>query len=545
MGSEAAGRSRTGLLRGYLWLASALVVCPCHIPLLLAVAGGTALAALLATHWALAIALSTGYVGVALLFAYRRLNAADACAVSGIGRNPVFALVLSAFLPGLGQSYNRQRIKAGAFLAAAVVTGWPLFGWASSPDRLSAATARLVLSALLLAATEAWSMVDAYRVARTGRVSPGPLGGIMRGTHLLRSIVLLGTLFLLVGPSASLELRTNLSKALVPLDEIVSGGPPPDGIPAIDHPRFVTPKEADRWLQAREPVLSVSVNGDARAYPLQILLWHEIVNDTVGGKPVAVTYCPLCNSGIVFDRTIDGNVYDFGTSGKLYKSDLVMYDRQTSSLWAQMEGRAIVGDLAGTTLAVLPANTLAYGDWKAFFPGGKVLSRETGHSRDYGRNPYDRYDAPQSWPFLFSGPLDRRLPPKERVVGVSVRGMARAYPFSLLAKKTVVHDVLNGERLVVLFQSGTLSALDQSRITASRDVGTAVVFSAVMDGRSLSFEPAQAGLRDRETGSLWTFLGRGVQGVLAGKSLTPVPQVDAFWFAWAAFHPSTSVFKED
>ena len=368
---------------------------------------------------------------------------------------------------------------------------------------------------------------------------------IMRGTHLLRSMAVLGSLFLFVGASASLELKTNLTKALVPLSEIISGGPPPDGIPAIDRPRFVTPKEADRWLDPREPVLSVSLSGDARAYPLQILLWHEIVNDAVGGKPVAVTYCPLCNSGIVFDRTINGKVYDFGTSGKLYKSDLVMYDRQTSSLWAQMEGRAIVGDLAGTTLAVLPANTLAYGDWKAFFSGGKVLSRETGHSRDYGRNPYDSYDAPQSRPFLFSGPVDRRLPPKERVVGVSVGGVARAYPFSLLAKKTVVHDVLDRERLVVFFRSGTLSALDRSLITASRDVGTTVVFSAVVAGRPLTFEPDPAGFRDRETGSFWTFLGLAVQGALAGRSLRRVPHVDAFWFAWAAFHPSTSVFEKD
>ena len=160
---------------GYFWLASALVVCPCHIPLVLALAGGTVLTALLATHWTLAIALSTSYVWVALLFAYRRLNTADACAVPGLGRNPVFALVLSAFLPGLGQSYNRQWIKAAAFLAGAVVIGWPLLASAPSPDR-SAATAPLLLSALLLAATEIWSMVDAYRVARTGRVSSGPRG---------------------------------------------------------------------------------------------------------------------------------------------------------------------------------------------------------------------------------------------------------------------------------------------------------------------------------------------------------------------------------
>ncbi len=166
MGSEAARRSRPGLLRGYLWLASALVVCPCHIPLLLALAGGTALATLLRTHWTLAVALSMAYVVVALLFAYRRLGSEEVCVVPGSGRNPVVALVLSAFLPGLGQGYNRQLIKAGAFVAGGVTVAWPLFSTVPSSDGLSASTAWLLLSGLLLAAVEVWSMVDAYRVAR-------------------------------------------------------------------------------------------------------------------------------------------------------------------------------------------------------------------------------------------------------------------------------------------------------------------------------------------------------------------------------------------
>jgi hypothetical protein len=146
-------------------------------------------------------------------------------------------------------------------------------------------------------------------------------------------LVLLG----LIGLGDAAGLRTDLSKALVPLEDIVSGGPAPDGIPPIDRPRFITPAMADSWLKRQEPVLALTVGRDVRAYPLQILMWHEIVNDVVGGQPVAVTFCPLCNSGIVFDRVVDGVTLDFGTSGKLYKSDLVMYDRQTHSLWAQME----------------------------------------------------------------------------------------------------------------------------------------------------------------------------------------------------------------
>src|SRR5262245_11535582 len=182
-------------------------------------------------------------------------------------------------------------------------------------------------------------------------------------------------------------LKTDESKALVPLDEIISGGPPPDGIPAIDRPAFVKPAEAAAWLVPKEPVLALEVKGDSRAYPLQILMWHEIVNDVVGGVPVTVTFCPLCNSGIVFERVVDGITLDFGTSGKLYKSDLVMYDRQTHSLWPQMEGRAIVGARAGTRLTLVPANTLSFEEWRAMYPNGKVLSRDTGHHRAYGPTP--------------------------------------------------------------------------------------------------------------------------------------------------------------
>src|SRR6266849_6475828 len=217
----------------------------------------------------------------------------------------------------------------------------------------------------------------------------------------------------LVGASeASAEWLKTESKRLVPLEEIISGGPPPDGIPAIDRPAFIALEQAT-WLTPKEPVLALEIGGDARAYPLQILMWHEIVNDTVGGKPVVVTYCPLCNSGLVYERVVDGATLDFGTSGKLYKSDLVMYDRQSHSLWAQMEGRAIVGQRAGARLLLVPANTIAFDDWRTAHPRGKVLSRETGHQRDYGANPYRSYDQPDLRPFLFNGRPDTRRPPQE------------------------------------------------------------------------------------------------------------------------------------
>jgi hypothetical protein len=356
-------------------------------------------------------------------------------------------------------------------------------------------------------------------------------------------------LFLLVSLSALTsgmaagagDLKTDLGKAVVPLEEIIPGGPPPDGIPAIDRPAFVSPSRADTWLKPKEPVVALEVSGDSRAYPLQILVWHEIVNDTVGGTPVAITYCPLCNSGVVFDRRLDARVLDFGTSGKLYKSDLVMYDRQTHSLWAQMEGRAIVGTLAGARLEVIPANTVSYEDWKAAHPTGTVLSRETGFARRYGVNPYTSYDAPWTPPFAYAGRLDERLPPKERVVGVVLDGAARAYPWSGLARRRVVDDTLAGHPLVIFYRPGALSALDAERIEESRSVGATAVYVPVVRGTRLTFELAGEGFRDRETGTQWNLLGRGVSGALAGQRLRPLPHVDAFWFAWAAFHPDTSV----
>lgn len=345
----------------------------------------------------------------------------------------------------------------------------------------------------------------------------------------------------LVGRAGADSLRTDLGKALIPLEEIMAGGPPPDGIPPIDKPVFVSPAAADAWLRPAEPVLGFRIGSDARAYPLQILIWHEIVNDVVGGQPVVVTFCPLCNAGLVFDRLVNGTRLDFGTSGKLWKSDLLMYDRETHSLWSQMEGRAVVGARAGIRLRLLPANTLAYADFKQAYPGGRVLSRETGARRAYGRNPYEGYDRAESHPFLFRGEIDPRRPPKERVVGITLAGTARAYPWPLLARRGVAHDDWGGEKLVIFYRPGALSALDQSQIDGSRSVGATAVYSRVVDGRALTFEPGPTGFRDAETGSVWNLLGRAVSGPLAQRELRPLPHVDAFWFAWAAFHPATTI----
>ncbi|MBA2293511.1 MAG: DUF3179 domain-containing protein, partial [Actinobacteria bacterium] len=208
-------------------------------------------------------------------------------------------------------------------------------------------------------------------------------------------------------PPETAAWSTDFSKHSVPLDEFQSGGPSKDGIPAIDTPRYTRAENVD-FLADREPVILVTVEGESRAYPLQILTWHEIVNTTFGDTPVAVTFCPLCNTAIAFDRQLDGEVLDFGTTGKLRDSDLVMYDRQTESWWQQFGGEALVGELAGGKLRQLPARIVSWRDFRRAHPSGLVLNRETGFLRDYGTNPYAGYDDIASPPIFAA--RNRRRP---------------------------------------------------------------------------------------------------------------------------------------
>ena len=201
--------------------------------------------------------------------------------------------------------------------------------------------------------------------------------------------------------------KTDFSRHTVPFDEVLSGGVPRDGIPPIDKPEFVTVADADGWLAKQEPVIALEINGDARAYPLQVMIWHELVNDEVGGMPVTVSFCPLCNSVLIFDRKLDGVVYDFGVSGNLRNSDLIMWDRQTESWWQQLTGNAIIGQLAGKKLRILPSSIIAWSDFKAAHPQGKVLSKKTGYNRRYGDNPYVGYDRADTPPKSYAG--DRQL----------------------------------------------------------------------------------------------------------------------------------------
>lgn len=344
-----------------------------------------------------------------------------------------------------------------------------------------------------------------------------------------------------VGISAS-SWKTDFSKRGVPLTEIMSGGPPKDGIPAIDSPKFISTNEAGGWLADSEPVQVVDINGDARAYPLQILIWHEIVNDVVGGKPVAITYCPLCNSAVVFAATLDdGCTFTFGTTGKLRFSDLVMYDRQTESWWQQVTGEAIVGELTGTKLKFLPSSVVSWREFKEAHPGGRVLSQETGYQRDYGHNPYVGYDSGQ--PFSYQGPKNNRLRAMERVATVELGGVAMAFPFAVLEREPVVQTNIGGQSIVVFYKKGTTSALDASAIAAGRDVGATSVFNPMVRERRLTFCIEGEYFRDDQTATRWNLLGQAVDGPLKSAQLEPMVHADAFWFAWAVFMPNTQIYR--
>jgi hypothetical protein len=336
--------------------------------------------------------------------------------------------------------------------------------------------------------------------------------------------------------------------AMVDTELIISGGPPPDGIPPIDHPRFVNPAEV-RGLVAQEPVISVELNGEAKAYPIRILMWHEIVNDEIGGQPVSVTYCPLCNTGVAFRRpVVDGKLLDFGTSGRLFHSNLVMYDRQTGTYWSQASLEAIVGPLAGKRLELLPAQIVSWGDWRGAHPTGRVLSQDTGFDRAYGQNPYQGYDSPgNDDPFLFSGDPDPRLPATARVLGVNASGRSMAFPYEELSGDaidgfSVVQAQVGMQDVVVFWKQGTASALDQPEIAASRDVGSATAYEPRSGDLLLHFEATSAGFVDDDTKSRWDVFGRAVAGPLRGEKLRALPAVDHFWFSWAAFFPDTEIY---
>lgn len=297
--------------------------------------------------------------------------------------------------------------------------------------------------------------------------------------------------------------KTDFSRHTVPLSEFHAGGPGKDGIPALDHARFLEAARV-RFLSAKEPVIEVVLGHQARAYPLQILIWHEIVNDRIAGTPVAVTFCPLCNTAIAFDRRIGGRTLSFGTTGNLRNSDLVMYDRQTESWWQQFGGAGVVGRYAGTRLRQLPVRIVAWRDFRRAYAHGLVLSRHTGYSRPYGSNPYVGYDNVSSPPFFpVRNENDRRLAPKERVVYIARGRDAVAVSLTALEKRRRVDVSVGTHKFEVRFRLGVSSALDRSEISTGHDVGSVTVTE---DGHPATF-------------------------------------TDPFWFAVAAFRPDVKVVR--
>ena len=280
----------------------------------------------------------------------------------------------------------------------------------------------------------------------------------------------------------------DLRESLIPADEIHAGGPPRDGIPALTDPEFVLAAQAD-YLAPDDRVLGLKLDGEARAYPIAILNWHEIVNDRIGGRAVAVTYCPLCGTGIAFDALHEGRRLDFGVSGLLYNSDVLLYDRQTESLWSQIKKQAVTGPMKGRRLSALPMTDTTWRAWREAHPKTLVLSTDTGHSRDYSRNPYGGYARERGLYFPVSA-SSKRYHPKERVLGLEIDGTFKAYPFAELSKQGggEVRDRVNGRDLLV------------------------------------SFDPINE--------SATAYDAKGYQ----------LPAITGCWFAWYAFHPQTEIF---
>lgn len=325
-------------------------------------------------------------------------------------------------------------------------------------------------------------------------------------------------------------------------DEIISGGVGRDGIPPIDNPQFESIEAASAWLQPQSPVIAFQLDGIARAYPLAILIRHEIVNDVVEDTPVAVTFCPLCNSALVFERRVDGETLRFGVSGLLRNSDLIMWDDLTQSWWQQFTGQAIVGEYTGTQLTILPSLVVGFGAFVEQYPDGQVLSPG---GRSYGSNPYTNYDSSSS-PFLFNGQVDDRLFATVRVLAGVINGQPIAYPFPALAEERVINDTVGDEPVVAFWQPGATSALDQSSIDGSRDVGMAALYSRELDGEELTFSADENGvIHDDQTGSTWNVFGTATEGDLAGSQLEQELAFPHFWFAWAAFQPDTLVYGLD
>ena len=276
-------------------------------------------------------------------------------------------------------------------------------------------------------------------------------------------------------------------------------------------------------------ILGVNINGDVKGYPLQILVWHEVVNDNVGGTPIAVTYCPLCFTNQVFNRTVGGEILEFGTSGKLYNSNLVMYDRNSDSLWSQAMAQGIVGKFAGANLERIPFDLAYWKDWKNLYPNSKILSKDTGNIRPYGADPYGDYYTNSD--ILFPVPIkDDRLGLKEIIIGVEATGNYKAYKLKDIENFKVINDKINDKPITIWSAFPFMVKM----------------FNPNVDALTLTFryDDEKKAFIDNQTGSEWNFDGKSINGALSGKTLSRLPFDEGFWFEWVAFHPKTDVYSQ-
>ena len=346
--------------------------------------------------------------------------------------------------------------------------------------------------------------------------------------------------------------KTDLSKSSVNLSEIQIVLPK-GSFPTLDQPVFEGKDVGLNMFYKREPVIAVEIDGLAKAYSLNILTMHEIANDELGGKQILVTYCPLCNSGIVYNRVLKVNgeneILEFEASGMLRNSDMVMIDRSTESLWQQLLGTSIAGDYNEVELEIIPSLIISVEEFFNLYPEGKILSKNTGFAgaeSRYGFNPYTNYDksdAPYER-FFDSELVDKRLPAMERVVDIENIGDYKIYSFTSVSEKGVINDIFKEKKVVLFFKEGTISIMDQNDITKSRDVGSVTVFNSVLDGQHLTFKKESDYFTDNETGSKWDISGRCISGDLQGKKLEIEPHSNHFAFAWLAFHPDSQIYSD-
>ena len=321
-------------------------------------------------------------------------------------------------------------------------------------------------------------------------------------------------------------METNGVKHLIPLDKIKSGGPPKDGIPSIDDPVFVGIQDSN-FMSDSDIVIGLDINGETKAYPLFILVWHEIVNDKVGDTPVSVTYCPLCYTNQVFERIINDQEVEFGTSGKLYNSNLLMYDRLTESYWSQALGMAVKGELSGYQLNLIPFDVITWGDWKSLHPETLVLSTDTGHIRSYATDPYGNYYTEPRIMFPVEH-NDDRLHPKEIIIGFSHDDIYKAYKQKNIESKIIINDFV-GETPVML-----VSLFSENSRAFERTIGDQILDFVYADGK----------IFDTQTNSEWNYDGLSISGEYEENQLKRMPIEPGFWFEWVAFHPSTELFGD-